>query len=218
MTRSVLFIDNFDSFTFNLVETFERLGCEIAVLRNTVGARDAFERAQESNALIVLSPGPGKPRDAGCCLELIARAKGNLPVLGICLGHQAIVEEAGGKVARAPAPVHGKSSLLAHDGEGPLRGLEAPLSIGRYHSLCTRDLPARFRIHAEIDGMAMAISDSAAKQTGLQFHPESILTLRGDAILRNVLEDVRHRGLDRSLDRTARRRPRHRPSGWRHEA
>jgi anthranilate synthase component II len=190
MTGNVLFIDNFDSFTFNLVESFERLGCEIAVLRNTIDAGEALEHAQKSSALIVLSPGPGKPRDAGCCLELIARAKGKVPLLGICLGHQAIVEEAGGKVDRAPEPVHGKISLLDHDGQGPLRGLDTPLSIGRYHSLCTRDLPPRFRIHAEIDGMAMAISDSKARQTGLQFHPESILTLRGDAILRNVLEDA----------------------------
>jgi anthranilate synthase component 2 len=190
MTRNVLFIDNFDSFTFNLVESFERLGCDIAVLRNTIDPEEALERAQRSSALIVLSPGPGKPRDAGCCIELIGLAKGKVPLLGICLGHQAIVEEAGGKVARAPEPVHGKSSLLDHDGEGPLRGLETPLSIGRYHSLCTRGLPPRFQIHAEIDGMAMAISDPQARQTGLQFHPESILTLRGDAILRNVLEDA----------------------------
>ena len=188
MSGNVLFIDNFDSFTFNLVESFERLGCAISVLRNTIDAGDAFERARQANALIVLSPGPGKPRDAGCCIELIGLAKGKLPLLGICLGHQAIVEEAGGTVCRAPEPVHGKSSLLDHDGEGPMRGLDTPLSIGRYHSLCTRDLPSRFRVHAEIEGMAMAISDAEAKQTGLQFHPESILTLRGDAILRNVLE------------------------------
>jgi len=190
MTRNVLFIDNFDSFTFNLVESFERLGCEIAVLRNGIDAADAFERARRADALIVLSPGPGKPRDAGCCLELIALAKGKVPLLGICLGHQAIVEQAGGDVARAPEPVHGKSSLLDHDGQGPMRGLDTPLSIGRYHSLCTRGLPVRFRVHAEIEGMAMAIADPEARQTGLQFHPESILTLRGDAILRNVLEDA----------------------------
>ena len=190
MSRPILFIDNFDSFTFNLVEAFERLGCAVSVLRNSIEAADALARAEESGALIVLSPGPGKPRDAGCCLELIALAKGKVPLLGICLGHQAIVEEAGGLVTRAPEPVHGKTSLLDHDGQGPLRGLETPLGIGRYHSLCTRDLPARFRIHAEIDGMAMAISDPEAKQTGLQFHPESILTLKGDAILRNVLESA----------------------------
>jgi anthranilate synthase component 2 len=189
VNRSVLFIDNFDSFTFNLVEAFERLGCDVAVLRNTIDPVDAWTRALDDDALIVLSPGPGKPRDAGCCLDLINMAKGNIPLLGICLGHQAIVEEAGGSVERAPEPVHGKSSLLDHDGEGPMRGLETPLSIGRYHSLCTRDLPPRFRIHAAIDGMAMAISDPAARQTGRQIHPESILTLRGDAILRNVLEN-----------------------------
>ena len=188
MKPSVLFIDNFDSFTFNLVESFERLGCDIKVLRNTIDPASALALARDRGALIVLSPGPGTPRDAGCCLELIALAIGRVPLLGICLGHQAIAEQAGGAVVRAPEPVHGKASLLAHDGEGPMRGLESPLTIGRYHSLCTRDLPPRFRVHAEIDGMAMAISDPDARQTGLQFHPESILTLRGDAILRNVLE------------------------------
>jgi anthranilate synthase component 2 len=192
MTRpSVLFIDNFDSFTFNLVESFERLGCDIKVLRNTVDAGAAFALAEQEGALIVLSPGPGTPRDAGCCLDLIGLARDRVPLLGICLGHQAIVEQAGGRVERAPEPVHGKASLLDHDGEGPLRGLESPLTIGRYHSLCTRALPARFHVHGEIQDMAMAISDPEALQVGLQFHPESILTLRGDAILRNVLEDFR---------------------------
>jgi anthranilate synthase/aminodeoxychorismate synthase-like glutamine amidotransferase len=191
MKPNVLFIDNFDSFTFNLVETFERLGCDVRVLRNRVAARTALDIAREKEALIVLSPGPGAPKDAGCCLELIALARGELPLLGVCLGHQAIVEQAGGAVVRAPEPVHGKASRLAHDGEGPLRGLDNPLSVGRYHSLCTRALPPRFRVHAAIDGMAMAISDTDALQTGLQFHPESILTLHGDAILRNVLDDAR---------------------------
>jgi anthranilate synthase component II len=188
MSPHVLFIDNFDSFTFNLVESFERLGCDINVLRNTVSAAAALAVAIEKGSLIVLSPGPGAPKDAGCCLELIGLARGRVPLLGICLGHQAIVEQAGGVVTRAPEPVHGKSSRLHHDGEGPMRGLETPLTVGRYHSLCTRNLPARFRIHAAIDGMAMAISDPEALQTGLQFHPESLLTLHGDAILRNVLE------------------------------
>jgi anthranilate synthase/aminodeoxychorismate synthase-like glutamine amidotransferase len=187
MSGSVLLIDNLDSFTFNLVEAMQRLGAKVRVLRNSVAAAAALEAAQESGASIMLSPGPGTPRDAGCCLELIALAKGRVPLAGVCLGHQAIVLEGGGEVARAPEPVHGKASLLDHDGEGPFAGLEGPVQIGRYHSLCTRNLPPRFRVHAEIDGMAMAISDAGAMQVGLQFHPESILTPAGHRILANLI-------------------------------
>ena len=189
MTRSVLLIDNLDSFSFNLVESFQRLGSDVQVLRNTVTAPDAYERAAATDALIVLSPGPGRPEDAGCTLDLIALAAGSVPVLGICLGHQALVMAAGGEVTRADAPVHGKSSLLGHDGEGPFAQLSDPVHIGRYHSLCTRNVPARFRVHAHIGGMAMAISDPAARQTGLQFHPESILTRQGDRMLANILSE-----------------------------
>ena len=190
MSRHVLLIDNLDSFTFNLVESFERLGATVQVLRNRVDATLALGIAEANGALIVLSPGPGKPQDAGCCLELIGLAKGRAPLLGVCLGHQAIVHEAGGTVERAPVPVHGKVSFLPHDGGGPMRGLESPLGIGRYHSLCTRNLPKRFAVHAEIDGMAMAISDPVARQAGLQFHPESILTRSGDRILANIIEEL----------------------------
>lgn len=189
MTRHILLIDNLDSFTFNLVEAFERLGCAVTVLRNSIKAEAAIEMAVERDALIVLSPGPGAPADAGCCLDLIRLAKGKVPLLGICLGHQAIVHEAGGSVERATLPVHGKASSIEHDGTGPFRGLASPLAIGRYHWLCTRDLPPRFRIHAQIDGMAMAISDPHALQVGLQFHPESILTAAGHAMLANILAD-----------------------------
>jgi anthranilate synthase component 2 len=184
---NVLMIDNLDSFTFNLVEAMQRLGATVRVLRNSVSAGAALAEAEASGASILLSPGPGAPDDAGCCLELIALAKGKVPLAGICLGHQAIVKQAGGTVERAPEPVHGKASLLAHDGAGPFAGIEGPVQIGRYHSLCTRNLPERFRVHAEIDGMAMAISDPQAKQAGLQFHPESILTPAGNRILRNLL-------------------------------
>jgi anthranilate synthase/aminodeoxychorismate synthase-like glutamine amidotransferase len=187
MTRHVLLIDNLDSFTFNLVEAFERLGARVQVLRNTVAAAEALAIAREKGSLIVLSPGPGRPEEAGSTLELIGLALGERPVLGICLGHQAIVSHAGGEVVRAPEPVHGKACVLRHDGAGPFAGLAAPIPVGRYHSLCTRLIPSRFRIHAEVDGMAMAISDPGARQTGLQFHPESILTRGGDAILANVL-------------------------------
>lgn len=187
MIRDILLIDNFDSFTFNLVEAFQRLGCRVRVVRNRIAAGEALTLALALDALIVISPGPGAPEEAGCCLELVERAKGRIAVLGICLGHQAIVQQAGGSVERAAEPVHGKSSRLHHDGARPFEGLPSPLAIGRYHSLCTRNVPARFTVHAEIDDMAMAISDPAAMQTGLQFHPESILTPLGDRILANAL-------------------------------
>jgi anthranilate synthase/aminodeoxychorismate synthase-like glutamine amidotransferase len=190
MTRQVLLIDNLDSFTFNLVEAFQRLGCAVRTLRNRIPAADALIAARQTGSLIVLSPGPGGPEEAGCCLELIERAAGKVPLLGVCLGHQAIVHQAGGRVTRASEPVHGKTSLIDHDGTGPFSGLTGQLRVGRYHSLCTRDVPARFTVHAEIDGMAMAISDREAMQTGLQFHPESILTTRGDQMLANILEQA----------------------------
>lgn len=187
MSNRILMIDNFDSFTFNLVEAMERLGLKVRVLRNTVAAETALAMAEGAGAKIVVSPGPGRPEEAGCSLALIALAKGRVPLLGVCLGHQAMVLEAGGEVVRAPSPVHGKTSMVDHDGQGPFAGVEGPVQIGRYHSLCTRGVPARFTVHAEVDGMAMAISDAAALQTGLQFHPESILTPVGNKLLANIL-------------------------------
>jgi anthranilate synthase/aminodeoxychorismate synthase-like glutamine amidotransferase len=190
MIRGVLLIDNLDSFTFNLAESFERLGCAVTTVRNAIPPADALSMAQRSRALIVLSPGPGNPDAAGCCLDLIALAIGKVPVLGVCLGHQANVQQAGGEDERAALPSHGKASLLDHDGNGPFAGMKAPVRIGRYHSLCTYDLPSRFTVHASLDGMAMAISDPAARQFGLQFHPESILTTDGDRMLENILRDA----------------------------
>lgn len=190
MSRNVLMIDNHDSFTFNIVEALERLGAKVRTVRNEIAAGDALEQAGASNAMILISPGPGRPEDAGCCLELIRLAKGKVPLFGVCLGQQAMVLEAGGEVVRAPRAVHGKASLLDHDGEGPFAGVPRPVKIGRYHSLCTPNPPARFRVHAEIEGMAMAISDIEAKQIGVQFHPESVLTPAGQRILQNVLTDL----------------------------
>ena len=188
MNRNVLMIDNHDSFTFNIVEALERLGASVRTVRNEIAAEDALARATETNALILISPGPGRPEDAGCCIDLIRQAKGKVPIFGVCLGQQAMVLEAGGKVVRAPQAVHGKASLLEHDGEGPFAGLPNPLRIGRYHSLCTPNPPERFRVHASIDGMAMGISDLQAKQVGVQFHPESVLTPVGQRIIENVLK------------------------------
>jgi anthranilate synthase/aminodeoxychorismate synthase-like glutamine amidotransferase len=170
----------------------ERLGAKVRVVRNSIAAADALAMAEESGSHLVLSPGPGRPEEAGCCMELLGLAKGRVPLLGVCLGHQAMVLEAGGDVCRAPAPVHGKTSLLVHDGRGPFEGIDGPVQIGRYHSLCTRNVPERFTVHAETEGMAMAISDAVALQTGLQFHPESILTPTGNRILANIL--LRRRG------------------------
>ncbi|RST31022.1 aminodeoxychorismate/anthranilate synthase component II [Sphingomonas ginkgonis] len=188
MIDQVVMIDNLDSFTFNLVEAVERLGAEVTVLRNTVAPEEALALAEERGALILLSPGPGTPEDSGCCSELIDLARGKVPLFGVCLGHQAIVQRAGGAVQRAPAPVHGKASLLEHDGEGPFAGLPSPQRIARYHSLSTPAVPESFVVHGEIDGMAMAISHPEALQMGVQFHPESVLTPAGGAMLRNVLD------------------------------
>ena len=186
-SRNVLMVDNHDSFTFNIVEALERLGATVRTLRNEIAATDALEQARETNALILISPGPGRPEDAGCCMELIKLAKAKVPLFGVCLGQQAIVLEAGGEVVRAPDAMHGKASVLHHDGSGPFEGVPNPIKVGRYHSLCTPKPPSRFRVHAAIDGMAMAISDADAKQVGVQFHPESVLTPVGQRILANVL-------------------------------
>jgi|SRR5579872_2302879 len=191
MTSNVLMVDNHDSFTFNIVEALERLGAKVRTVRNEIDAKDAFDQALRSGAIILISPGPGRPEAAGCSMELISLAKGKVPLLGVCLGHQAMVLEAGGEVVRASVAVHGKASLLEHDGSGPFAGLPNPIKIGRYHSLCTRNPPVRFRVHAAIDEMAMAISDLRAKQIGVQFHPESVLTPIGQRILSNVLEEFR---------------------------
>ena len=191
MSRNVLMIDNHDSFTFNIVEALERLGASVRTVRNEIAAEDALDQAMGSEAMILISPGPGRPEDAGCCLELIAAAKGKVPLFGVCLGQQAMVLEAGGEVVRAPHAVHGKASLLDHDGTGPFTGVPNPVKIGRYHSLGTPSPPPRFHVHARIDGMAMAISDVEAKQVGVQFHPESVLTPAGQLILENVLTGLR---------------------------
>jgi anthranilate synthase/aminodeoxychorismate synthase-like glutamine amidotransferase len=193
VNRNVLMIDNHDSFTFNIVEALERLGANVRTVRNEIDPGSAMQQAAESDALILISPGPGTPEDAGCCLELIRLAKGKVPLFGVCLGQQAIVLEAGGEVVRAPSAVHGKSSLLQHDGQGVFAGVPNPLRVGRYHSLCTPKPPSRFRVHASIDGMAMAISDPEALQVGVQFHPESVLTPAGQKILANVLAMERDR-------------------------
>ena len=187
---NIVLIDNRDSFTFNLADAFQSAGANVRVLRNSTSAEQALASAQACEAAIVLSPGPGTPAEAGCCLPLIRLAEAKVPMIGICLGHQAIVQAAGGVVAPAAMPCHGKCSELFHHGTGPFAGLPAPIRVGRYHSLCTpvAPLPPRFTVDAMLDGMAMAIRDDATAQLGLQFHPESILTPCGDRLIAAMLD------------------------------
>jgi anthranilate synthase/aminodeoxychorismate synthase-like glutamine amidotransferase len=187
---NVLLIDNHDSFTPHLAAACRAAGAEVEVVSNAIAAADAFDYALRYHALIMLSPGPGGPREAGCCMALVALAARQVPLIGICLGHQAIVAHHGGRVVRAHEPCHGKSSLVEHDGGGPFAGLPSPMRVGRYHSLCTplNDVPDRLRVHAVLDGMAMAVSHAEEGQFGLQFHPESILTPLGSRLVDGMLD------------------------------
>jgi anthranilate synthase/aminodeoxychorismate synthase-like glutamine amidotransferase len=196
--RRILLIDNRDSFTASLAAACRTLGCEVEVTGNDIPAADALARAQAFGAFLMLSPGKGGPRQAGCCLDLIALAARRVPLIGICLGHQAIVEAAGGTVVAAHEPCHGACSTLDHDGEGPFAGLASPMQVGRYHSLCTplNEMPDCLRVHAALDGMAMAVSDDDAAQFGVQFHPESIFTPLGGRLLRAMLDWAEARRLD----------------------
>ncbi len=197
---NLLLIDNRDSFTHNLADAFRQAGARVAVVRNSIAAADALARAEAEDAAILLSPGPGSPEEAGCCLELVRIAAGRVPLIGICLGHQAIVRARGGMVRRADAPCHGKVSRLRHRGTGPFVGLPDPLAIGRYHSLCTPvdALPAGLIVDAQLEDMAMAIRDEKAGQIGLQFHPESILTPQGDKLVAAIMAWTRERRLRRA--------------------
>ena len=183
----VMLIDNFDSFSFNLVDSLTQLGAEVAVFRNTISLKDAEHQVAKTGVrMVVLSPGPGGPRDAGVSIDLVNRLSGKVPVLGICLGHQCLVEAAGGTIDRAPLPVHGKAWVLEHDGEGIFEGLPRPMKVGRYHSLAAREAPKGFRTQARAQDLVMAMIDPDRKQVGLQFHPESFLTPHGQLLLENV--------------------------------
>jgi anthranilate synthase component 2 len=185
----ILLIDNYDSFTFNLVHYLGELGAEVAVHRNdkvTVG-----EVLGLKPDAIVLSPGPCTPNEAGICLELIGRAAPSVPILGVCLGHQAIGQAFGGSVVRAPAPVHGKLSEIHHRGEGVFRGIDGAFKATRYHSLVvSRDrLPDTLGVTAETDDrLVMGLAHRTLPVHGVQFHPESIASEHGRLLLKNFLD------------------------------
>ena len=188
-TEMLLLIDNYDSFTYNLVHFLGELGAEVTVRRND--ALTAGEALQMNVKGIVLSPGPCDPDQAGICLELVEKAAGKLPLLGVCLGHQAIGQAFGGKVVRAPLPMHGKVSRIGHNGTGVFAGLPNPITATRYHSLVVEraSLPDCFEITAECDeGLIMGLQHRELPIHGVQFHPESIATEHGHDLLANFLK------------------------------
>jgi len=186
----LLVIDNYDSFTYNLVQYLGELGAEIRVHRNDAITVDEVARLHPSR--IVISPGPGRPEDAGITTEVIRRLGPTTPILGVCLGHQAIGIVYGGIVCRARTPMHGKTSTVEHDGRGVFAGIEGPFEAGRYHSLVisTADVPPVLEVSARTrdDGTIMGVRHRTHPVHGVQFHPESVLTGEGRRLLRNFLD------------------------------
>jgi len=184
----ILLLDNYDSFTYNLAQYLGELGCDVEVHRNDkISVEDIARRKPER---IVISPGPCTPQDAGICVELIQRLSGKFPILGVCLGHQAIGAAFGGKIIRAPKLFHGKTSSINHDSKGVFRKLPDPFTATRYHSLIVerKSLPRELTITAETDdGIIMGVRHRRHKLEGVQFHPESVLTQSGKQLLKNFL-------------------------------
>ena len=188
---AVTLIDNYDSFTWNLVHYLGSQGANVTVRRNDEISVGAIMDARPD--AIVLSPGPCTPREAGVCLDLIAAAAPKIPMFGVCLGHQAMGESFGGEVIRAPLPVHGKLATIQHSGHSVFRGINGPFEATRYHSLVVRreTLPNDLEVTAETDGLIMGLAHRKYPTHGVQFHPESILSQHGHRIIANFLEIAR---------------------------
>ena len=185
----VLVIDNYDSFTYNLVQYLGELGAALQVVRNDRTTVEDVAAARPE--AVVISPGPGRPEGAGICVRLVEEMGPQTPILGVCLGHQVIGQAYGGRVVGAPSLMHGKTSRIRHDGRGIFEGVENPFAATRYHSLAVsrQGLPAELEVTAESeDGVIMALRHRRHPVVGVQFHPESILTVSGKRILRNFLE------------------------------
>jgi anthranilate synthase/aminodeoxychorismate synthase-like glutamine amidotransferase len=183
----ILLVDNYDSFTYNLAHLFGELGAEVVVRRNDEISADEAEELAPSH--LVVSPGPGRPEDAGATPEILRRLSTRVPVLGVCLGHQAIVQIFGGEVGQAQELVHGKATVVNHDGQGLFAGLPEGFLAGRYHSLAATAVPDCFEISATApDGEVMAVRHRELPVDGVQFHPESVLTPQGRGIAKNFLD------------------------------
>jgi len=184
----ILLLDNYDSFTYNLAQYLGQLGCEVEVHRNDKISLDEIARRRPER--IVISPGPCTPAEAGISVELIEHFAGKMPILGVCLGHQAIGAAFAGRIIRAPKLFHGKTSEIRHDGKGVFRGLPNPFTATRYHSLIVerKSLPRELEISAETsDGIIMGLRHRKFRLEGVQFHPESVLTAPGMQLLKNFL-------------------------------
>ena len=186
--KKVLFIDNFDSFTYNLVDDFCKRDCEAKVYRADTELEELKTITDEFGPdLLVISPGPGTPDTAGVSLSAVGYFKDKLPIFGVCLGHQVVVQYFGGKIGHAPEPMHGKPSRVTHNQRGIFAGVENPLQAGRYHSLCVLEVPDCLEKTAEFEGIIMGIEHKELPIFGVQFHPESILTPAGGRIIENIL-------------------------------
>jgi anthranilate synthase component 2 len=185
----ILLLDNYDSFTFNLYQALSELGAEVLVRRNDQVTVDDVEKLVPMLAGIVISPGPCTPGEAGISVPLVRRLAGIVPILGVCLGHQAVGAAFGGRIVRAPRLMHGKVSMIAHDSAGVFAGLPNPFQATRYHSLIVErsTLPSELEITAEADGLVMGLRHRSLPVEGVQFHPESILTPTGNDLLANFL-------------------------------
>jgi anthranilate synthase component 2 len=185
----ILLLDNYDSFTFNLYQALSELGADVLVRRNDKITVDDVEQLLPTLDGIVISPGPCTPGEAGISVALVQRLAGAVPILGVCLGHQAVGAAFGGRIVRAPRLMHGKISMIAHDGAGVFAGLPNPFQATRYHSLIVErsTLPSDLEITAEADGLVMGLRHRSLPVEGVQFHPESILTPTGNDLLANFL-------------------------------
>lgn len=188
---NIVLIDNQDSFTYNLVDELRVLGVNLKVYRNTVDTQQVLSAlaqfSEQGNTLLMLSPGPGAPSQSGNMPEILKQCQGKYPVLGICLGHQAIVENYKGSVGRAPYVMHGKSSLMTHNCPKLFIDLPSPMAIARYHSLIATDVPDCLQVVAQIDQLPMAVLHQNDRMLGFQFHPESVLTCQGSQLLKQAM-------------------------------
>lgn len=185
---TIVFLDNFDSFTYNLVDQFRTLGHQVKIYRNDCDLDLLEKMCREPDTILALSPGPGTPAEAGNMLPLIRRVKNSVPVIGICLGHQALIEAFGGKVVHAGEVLHGKVSKIQHDNQAMFAGLQNPMPVARYHSLMGSDLPEELIVNASYNGIIMAIRHRDLPICAFQFHPESLLTVQGSKLLEQSID------------------------------